>query len=419
MKTLLDTTKLLLPIFIFLLLLSCQKDTINSVSPPVTTPETKETLEIIWQVPMGVVDTNIYLSNGPAIIKDKIAVGCGKGVQFRNKNSGEFLFLWDDWFGTAFNHSQRVQVLDQNVFVNSQIKTYLIDSQNGQTIWKHIIEHGATYSNITFGNIYHGTRDKSNLFNDFSFLTELDKNTGKRDTIYTVAKVNSYEPGIQPPAGWINSTGDSLLIFLVRSLDFGGTLDEQLDIYAYNLTADSIEWQLIDYDIDGSARVGPPLVEDDMVYISGKNTLYCLNAADGSLVWQHRFEDHTDGFTESLFISAIIKVGNRLVISPTNSNTYCFDAFTGKQLWKKTDSASSPQNMVHHKGIIYTVGQGNGKLFAIDLETGEHYWRENPPNYRRDSRAGFFNEIALDPETGYIYADDRFFVLCIKPYERE
>ena len=46
----------------FLLLLSCQKDTIDSVSPPVTTPETKETLEIVWQVPMGVVDTNIYLS---------------------------------------------------------------------------------------------------------------------------------------------------------------------------------------------------------------------------------------------------------------------------------------------------------------------------------------------------------------------
>ena len=75
--------------------------------------------------------------------------------------------------------------------------------------------------------------------------------------------------------------------------------------------------------------------------------------------------------------------------------------------------------MVHHKGIIYTVGQGNGKLFAFDLETGEHYWREHPPNRRSDSRAGFYNKIALDPETGYIYADDRFFVLCIKPYERE
>ena len=74
----LDTTKLLLPIFIFLLLLSCQKDTINSVSPPVTTPETKETLEIVWQVPMGVVDTNIYLNEGVVLANDKVIATPGK-----------------------------------------------------------------------------------------------------------------------------------------------------------------------------------------------------------------------------------------------------------------------------------------------------------------------------------------------------
>ena len=72
------------------------------------------------------------------------------------------------------------------------------------------------------------------------------------------------------------------------------------------------------------------------------------------------FEDDTSGFSESLFISAMIKVGDRLVISPTNSNTYCFDAYTGSICWKETDSASSPQNMVHHNGIIYTAGRGNG-----------------------------------------------------------
>ena len=98
--------------------------------------------------------------------------------------------------------------------------------------------------------------------------------------------------------------------------------------------------------------------------------------------------------------------------------TYCFDAYTGEILWKETDSASSPQNMVHHEGIIYTVGRGKGRLFAFDVETGEHFWREFPPNRRSDSRAVFYNEIDLDPETGYIYADDRFFVMAIKAIER-
>ena len=359
-------------VVISLFLFYCCGESFMSLPEPVipSPPVQNNKLQVIWQAPLGVTDTNIYLSNGPVITDNKIAIGAGRGVQFRAKSSGEFLFFWDDWLGSDFNHTQQPQILGQDVFINSQIKTYLIDSQSGQTIWKHRVEHGDAYSNITLGNIYHGSRDKSNLYNDFVFLTKINTNSGKRDTLLTIPKMNDYEPGLQPPAGWISPKGDSLLIFVVRSLNFGGDLDESLDAYAYNMTADSIEWSLIDFDPDGSARVGPPLVEDDLVYISGVRTLYCLNAGDGSLVWQRRFEDDAQGFSEDLFISAIIKVGHRLVISPTNSNTYCFDAYTGEELWKETDSASSPQNMVHHESIIYTVGRGDGKILLLIWKRG-------------------------------------------------
>ena len=405
----------------FLIFSSCEVDSMElpTPEPPV---EQVEKLQIVWQVPMGVVDTNVYLNSGVVLAKDKVIATPHKPgrsiVYFWDKNTGDFLFDWDDWIKPTFV-SPPVKNIDGQVFGNSESQTFLIDANNGQTLWRSIpINHGEPRTTIALGKFFHTSRDGSPQGADFAYLTTLDNHSGKRDTIVTIPKMNSYEPGMEPPAGWISPRGDSLLIFIVRSLDFGGTLDESLDAYAYNMTADSIEWSLIDFDPDGSARVGPPLVEDDLVYISGVRTLYCLNAGDGSLVWQRRFENDTRGFSETLFISAIIKVGHRLVISPTNSNTYCFDAYTGEELWKETDSASSPQNMVHHEGIIYTVGGGNGKLFAFDLETGEHYWREYPPNRKKDSRALFSNEIALDPETGYIYADDRFFVLCIKPYER-
>lgn len=401
-------------------LFSCCGEKITII-PEIEVPTSvqKGELQVIWQAPLGVTDTNIYLSQGPTIIEDKIAIAGGGGIQFRKKENGELLSFWEDHFGSSFNHSQRPQIFGQNIFVNSQIKTYLIDSNNGETIWKHLIEHGAPYTNITLGKIFHSIRDDSPQKVNFSYLTEIYPNSGERDTILLIPKINNYNPNLEPPAGWITPNNDSLLFFVNRSLNFGGDLDEQLDAYAYNMTADSIEWKLTDFDIEGTSRVGPPLVEDDLVFISGERTLYCLNAVDGTSVWEHRFEDDTGGFSESLFISASIKIGHRLIISPTNSNTYCFDAFTGQILWKETDSASSPQNMVHHNGVIYTVGNGDGKLFAFDLETGEHYWRAFPPNRRSDSRASFSNEIDLDPETGYIYLDDRFFVLCIEPYERK
>ena len=120
------------------------------------------------------------------------------------------------------------------------------------------------------------------------------------------------------------------------------------------------------------------MIEENLVFFAGERTFYCLNAANGSLVWKRRFTDDSSGFTEGFFGSTFIKVGKYLVISPTNRNTYCFDAFTGEQLWKETDSASSPQNMVHHNGIVYTVSKGRGKLFAFDLETCLLYTSPSP-----------------------------------------
>jgi outer membrane protein assembly factor BamB len=407
-------------IFLYLSLLllfqNCHKKDIPIPIEPPTLNKSK--LQVVWQKPLGLVDTTIHLSAGPTLINDKVAIGTGEGTQFRNKTTGQFLFNWKDWLSSSFYYTSQGQVIGQNLFINDETEAYLINSENGQTIWSSNINHGVTRANVVWGNAYQAHGNKVLLYNDYNNLTRINTNTGKRDTILTINKVNSYEIEAEPPAGWISPNGDSLLIFLVRGIDFGGTLDTQLDMYAYNMTADSIEWKLIDFDPEGNAKVGPPLIEGDLVWFAGERIFYCLNAADGSLVWKRRFDDDTNGFSEILSIAAFIKIGEHLVLSPTNENTYCFNAYTGEELWKKTNSASSPKNMVHHKGIIYTVGRGEGRLFAIDIETGEHLWRERPPNHYLDSRATFSNRVTLDPDSEYLYLDDGFFLLCIKLIER-
>ena len=385
--------------------------------------EPKNKPEVVWQEPIGVTDTHSYLSSGPIIIDDKVVLGPNKPgmevLQFRDKTNGVLLFEWEDWARPSFfTFIQPKRILNNNIFASSQTQAYLIDSNNGKTIWHSIVSYGDVESNVVWDDAYHGTKEKSNLYHDYSFLTRINADSGKRDTIFTIEKVNSYETSIQPVTGWINKNQDSLLIFLVRSLDFGGTLDEQLDAYAYNMTADSIEWKLIDFDPEGSSKTGPPLIEDDLVYFAGERIFYCLNAKDGSTVWTRRFEDDTQYGTEHLFSASFIKVDDKLILSPSNRNTYCLDAFTGEQIWKKTDSASSPQNMIHHKGIVYCASRGRGKLFAIDIETGEHLWAEDSPNKKKDDRALFTTGIAIDHELEYLYTTDRFFIMCLKLIEQ-
>jgi len=409
-------------VFLIILQMDCKKNEIITPTPP-PPEEVVEKLQIIWQRP--ILENNSILSiSGPVIHNEKIIIGrpesIGEALLFLDKKTGDLLFRWDDRLKRGlFSNSKPLQIIEGNVFASSRTQGYLVNTNTGQTTWvSKEIEYGEPRTNVTLKGIYHGTLQSNRLNNEFSYLTKLNLEDGSRDTIYTIKRINSYEPSIEPPAGWVNSNGDTILIWLSRLLDFGGTLDEQLDTYAYNVTSDSIEWKLIDFDPEGSSRIGPPLIEDDLVFFAGERTFYCLNAVDGSLVWKRRFEDDMGAFTEDLFSSVFIKVGDKLIISPSNRNTYCFDAFTGEEIWKETDSASSPKNMLHHNEIIYCTSRGRGKLFAFDVNTGEHFWRESSPNFEKDDRAIFDTNIAIDPELGYLYASDRFFIMAIKLIER-
>ena len=296
-------------VFSFLLLCNCQKDidfiSTEEVEPSETTSGQNTGLQVVWQTPLGVVDTNIYLTEGVNLVEDKVVATPGTSdrtiVNFMDKQTGAFLFDWQEWFTPAYL-SSNVQIIDGQVFGNSWKQTFLIDSDNGQSIWRSTpIENGTPYASITLGNIFHPSWDKAHHRADFSFLSSLDNKTGIRDTMLVIPKLDDYEPNMQPPSAWINTKGDTVLIFVLRSLNFGGDLDERLDAYACYMSVDSIVWRLLDFDLEGSSRIGPPLIEDDLVYIAGESTLYCLNAADGTTVWQHRFEDDTNGFSESLF----------------------------------------------------------------------------------------------------------------------
>ena len=69
-------------VFSFLLLCSCQKDIISiateEIEPSETTSGQNTGLQVVWQRPLGVVDTNIYLNDGVTLAGDKVVATPGK-----------------------------------------------------------------------------------------------------------------------------------------------------------------------------------------------------------------------------------------------------------------------------------------------------------------------------------------------------
>ena len=78
---------------------------------------------------------------------------------------------------------------------------------------------------------------------------------------------------------------------------------------------------------------------------------------------------------------------------------YCLDPATGRQIWKeKSSGTSSPISYLN--GVVYFLGGGDGKLHAIDANTGQHLWRLNSPDKAKDSGAFFYGVCVAVPGSG-------------------
>ncbi len=139
-------------------------------------------------------------------------------------------------------------------------KAYVIDVETGQILWQDILSKG--YSNICVidNHVY-----KTTQTSQYSELYRYNLYTGQRELLFTLTKAEygdgRYEPDILMPVKWVDPNGNELLI--MHSRGWNGNR-YRMDIMAWNLTADSMEWyrkSLADW-----ASSSRPVIEDNRVY---------------------------------------------------------------------------------------------------------------------------------------------------------
>jgi len=116
-----------------------------------------------------------------------------------------------------------------------------------------------------------------------------------------------------------------------------------------------------------------PAVADGRVYFgSWDSHLYCLDEDTGKLIWKYKTGDCVD--------SSPAVYGGRVYFASWDLNVYCLDAADGKLVWK---FGMEPSNFDDHRqsspglwpegGLLY-IGGFNGKIYALDMETGKEEW---------------------------------------------
>lgn len=130
-----------------------------------------------------------------------------------------------------------------------------------------------------------------------------------------------------------------------------------------------------------------PIVVDGVMYMTGSNDAYAIDAVTGRVLWHHE-RPVTQGLIDdaSGHINRGVGItGNRLFMETDNAHLLCLDARSGNLLWdvvyaedNRNYGATSAPLVIKDKVLIGTSGGDDGVrgfVAAFDVKTGKEMWR--------------------------------------------
>ena len=151
--------------------------------------------------------------------------------------------------------------------------------------------------------------------------------------------------------------------------------------------ASSLQAQWVFHSRNAGILEATPLVVDGVMYVTGSNDAYALDATTGKTLWHH-----VRAVSQGLIDDAsghinrgVALLGTRLFMQTDNAHLLCLDARSGSVLWdvsyapgNRNYGATGAPLVVKDKVIVGTSGGDDGVrgfVAAFDAKTGREVWR--------------------------------------------
>jgi outer membrane protein assembly factor BamB len=161
--------------------------------------------------------------------------------------------------------------------------------------------------------------------------------------------------------------------------------------------------------------------------IPGTESIVCLNADDGKILWRHEYDcPYALSYPAGPRTTPVVS-GGKVYSLGAEGNLLCLDAQTGNVLWsrefKKDFNIKTPlwgfagNPLLDGQRLICLAGGSNTTVVALDKDSGQEIWRAlsaKEPGYCSPVifQAGGLRQLivwhpeavnSLDPETGKVY----------------
>ncbi|HHH52100.1 MAG TPA: hypothetical protein ENK91_00430 [Bacteroidetes bacterium] len=311
------------------------------------------------------------------------------------------LWQWDDYFPDMPHRITSDEVEGSLMYLNSGIDQYCVDLNTGQTVWKHLLsDRVGSFTSKIGSKIFHVQYwgIPSSPYKATIYMADIS--TGDWHPIYTTLSVDDYGASIEPPEGYIDSAGDTILFFQNGAFRHESSPYYSTSFFAYNLTKQEMLWEKKDFSHEIS-NASPPIVDkvNKRIYFLTRHAAYCWNSETGEEVW-HTILDYT-----GVLGSGYLLYNDKIVTKADQGHLLALDAKTGDQVYFVKQGGCCIGRMRAGGNRFYYTDQS---LYIANINTGELIM-----SYYGDDW-GFTGGVALDEENKIIYTLGNHYLYAIK-----
>jgi alcohol dehydrogenase (cytochrome c) len=246
------------------------------------------------------------------------------------------------------------------------------------------------------GRVLEGT-----ILNENDFSMQLLTADGHFHLLHRSSPEESFvESGIEPKKDWASYDGDAS----------GNRYSALENINTGNVNRLALSWL---FPVAEAPRLEvTPIVVDGVMYITGPNEAYALDATSGLPMWHYR-QPRTKGLLSEAGAGAsrgLAIQGDRLFMETDDAHLIALDRRTGARLWDakmgdpRDGYSATSAPLVAGDLVIAGVSGGEegarGFVDAYRAETGEHAWRFYTIPKRGDKEAETWEGTALERGCG-------------------
>jgi outer membrane protein assembly factor BamB len=225
------------------------------------------------------------------------------------------------------------------------------------------------------------------------------------ETVYTYTANDGYAGGFSciTPANLPN--GDELILFKNSQWNFDSA-QGRMDLFCYNLTADSLLWRNKGIE-DAGNGIMPMQVVDSVVYAPGAEHFFAVNLNTGQVIWEFDYGAHSGG--DNVGYGDFFINGDRLLLKPSGDHLIVFNRHNGQIIHNRLGMGYTMKGrFTHFEGKLWYIADADLKV--VDDFTGESLL----PAIRQDHLGKLNENVVIDPETRLMYLCNYHEALCVK-----